>query len=145
MRIKQGYENALVSSGPKCLFRDSSCESVQMKKTWKWLFLCSRVLVCMEKCRLLLLVQFKQRRRGCTRSVKSWERNGRGRKKGPEVSAGILIASIMHTIIGSNWGAIILHLQLNVSLKARRVLTWVHSSPVCFVCVLCTACGKSPG
>lgn len=95
---------------------------------------------------MFLLVQFRQRQEGCALTLQAWERNREETKKrkrnAPEVSAGILTASIMHTIIGSNWGAIILHFQSNVSLNIKACADVSAFFPFC---LLCMACGKSPG
>lgn len=99
---------------------------------------------------VFLPVQFRQRQESCALTVKSWERKRkrereRGKeRKAPEVSAGILMASIMHTIIGSNWGAIILHLQSNVSLNMKACADVSAFLSFCLLCVCYAYSAESP-
>lgn len=69
---------------------------------------------------VFLRVQFRQRQEGAfSNSSHEKEKERERERKALGVSAGILMTSIMQSIIGSNWGAIILHLQSNVSLNMK--------------------------
>ena len=154
MRIQQGNENSLVYSEP---FKDSSRESdgnkkkKEEKKTRPWIRTVQPSAVSVapwsgrQPCCLhgkvwvtfmFLLVQFRQRQerlRSHTPGMRKKQR--REKKNAPEVSAGILMASIMLTIIGSNWGAIILHFQSNVSLNMKACADVSAFFPFCLLCV----------
>lgn len=80
----------------------------------------------------------KDRKAALSQGSVEWEKE----INAPGVSAGILLASIMQTIIGANGVAIILHLQSNVSLNIEAC---EDVSAFFSLCAFCILCGKSPG